>query len=255
MAVVGGFWWSSLSRKGDRYTLNRNLCGPTAGLGVFVKCSDIINTEKNIKWKICWKIVTTKLERKNKEYYITEHMPCCEDTLHDILRYTCLVVRTHCTIYYGTHALLWGHIARYITEHMPCCEDTLHDILRNTCLFVRTHCTIYYGTHALLWGHIARYITEHMPCCEDTLHDILVSSPTKLYVSWNFIERCFRLQFYQIIADGVLRLKPLGIFSLSLSVYNVYTVIVTLLTNFLANEDFFRCFSDSANECFSGCVR
>jgi len=22
-----------------------------------------------------------------------------------------------------------------------------------------------------------------------------------------------------------------------------------------ANEDFFRCFSDSANECFSGCAR
>ena len=30
---------------------------------------------------------------------------------------------------------------------------------------------------------------------------------------------------------------------------------VTLLTNFLANEDFFCCFSDSANECFSGCAR
>jgi len=28
-----------------------------------------------------------------------------------------------------------------------------------------------------------------------------------------------------------------------------------LLTNFSANKDFFRCFSDSANECFSGCVR
>ena len=30
---------------------------------------------------------------------------------------------------------------------------------------------------------------------------------------------------------------------------------VTLLTNFSDNEDFFRCFSDSANECFSGCAR
>ena len=30
---------------------------------------------------------------------------------------------------------------------------------------------------------------------------------------------------------------------------------VTLLTNFSANEDFFRCSSDSAKECFSGCAR
>jgi len=55
------------------------------------------------------------------------------------------------------------------------------------------------------------------------------------------------------------RTTDFAIINIIIIISIISTVIPPLTSDpakkFWANEDFFRCFSDSANECFSGCAR